>query len=334
MAFAERRQIEPLAGVAHQVELLLDRAGVEVRVERSDLGDAHRAQRPGLAGVALEQPHAAALDLDGADEVAAAADRPVHRRGVERQRLLDLVEQIERVAALAVHLVDEGQDRDVAQPADLEQLAGARLDALGGVDHHHGGIDRRQRAVGVFGEVLVARRVEQVEDVVAVFEGHHRGDDRDAALALDRHPVGLGGAAVPLGLDLAGELDRAAEQQELLGQRGLAGVRMRDDGEGAAALDLAGERRSGSEWSWLADRDQGVRTVGTGRAGATERMMSRRAAAKDKPRRTRSPRRSEPRASRSPVGELELPAPRRRRGSTGRRGLPSGREAEAHRAIS
>ena len=53
---------------------------------------------------------------------------------------------------------------NVAQAADLEQLARARLDALGGVDHHDGGIDRGQRAVGVFREVLVARRVEQVED--------------------------------------------------------------------------------------------------------------------------------------------------------------------------
>ena len=138
MAFAERVQVERLAGVAHQIELAGDRGGVEIGIERRDLGDAHLAQRAGLAGVAFEQPHAAALDLDGADEIAAAPDRPVHRRGVERQRLLDLVEQVERIAALAVHLVDEGDDRDVAQPADLEQLAGARLDALGGVDHHDG----------------------------------------------------------------------------------------------------------------------------------------------------------------------------------------------------
>ena len=206
--------------------------------------NAHLAQGAGLAGVAFQQPHAAALDRDGADEIAAPADRPVHRRGVERERLLDLVEQVERIAALAVHLVDEGDDRDVAQPADLEQLSGARLDALGGVDHHDGGIDRGQRAVGVLGEVLVARRVEQVEDEVVVFEGHHRGDDRDAALPLDRHPVGLGRAAVALGLDVAGELDGAAEQQKLLGQRGLAGIGMRDDGEGAPALDFVGERRA------------------------------------------------------------------------------------------
>ena len=75
-----------------------------------------------------------------------------------------------------------------------------------------------------------------------IFEGHHRGDDRDAALALDRHPVGAGAAAVALGAHLAGELDRAAEQQQLFGQRGLAGVRVGDDGEGAPARHFLFER--------------------------------------------------------------------------------------------
>jgi hypothetical protein len=66
-------------------------------------------------------------------------------------------------AAFAIDLVDEGDDRHRAQPADLEQLARLRLDALGGVDHHHRGIDRGQRAIGVLAEILVPRRVEQVE---------------------------------------------------------------------------------------------------------------------------------------------------------------------------
>jgi hypothetical protein len=73
---------------------------------------------------------------------------------------------------------------------------------------------------------------------VSVLEGHDRGDHRNAALAFDRHPVRAGGAPVALGLDLPGELDRPAEQQELLRQRGLARVRMGDDGKGPAPLDL------------------------------------------------------------------------------------------------
>jgi len=52
-------------------------------------------------------------------------DKQTGGRGhVERQRLLDLADEVERVAALAVELVDKGQDRHVAQPVDLEELAG------------------------------------------------------------------------------------------------------------------------------------------------------------------------------------------------------------------
>ena len=157
------------------------------------------------------------------------------------QHALDLIEQLDRRAAVAVELVDEGHDRRVAQPAHLHQLDGALLDALGAVDDHERGVDRGERAVGVLGEVLVARRVEQVDDAVAVRELHDRGGHRDAALLLEAHPVGGRVARGLAALDGARHLDRAAEQQQLLGERGLAGVRVRDDRKGAAPLDFGSE---------------------------------------------------------------------------------------------
>ena len=223
-------------------------------MQGTDFGDRHFAQRAGLAGIAVEQPNATGLHVDSADEIAPASDRPGDRRGVERQRFLDLLDQFERIAAFAVHLIDEGDDRNVAQPADLEQLAGARFDALGGVDHHHRRIDGRKRSISVFREVLVAGRIEQIEHAVVVFERHHRSDDGDAALALDRHPVRPRRTPVALGLDLAGELDGSAEQQELLGQGGLAGIRMRDDRKGAAPFDLRG---NGRFWRGAGDGGRG-----------------------------------------------------------------------------
>ncbi len=85
--------------------------------------------------------------------MASHADRPEGLGHVERERLLDLVQQFEWVAVPAVELVDKGDDRHVAQAADLEELAGLLLDPLGaiggGVEHHHRGVDRRQGAVGV-----------------------------------------------------------------------------------------------------------------------------------------------------------------------------------------
>ncbi len=114
----------------------------------------------------------------------------------------------------------------------------ALLDALGTVDDHECRIDRRQSPVGIFREILVARRVEQIDDAVAVGELHHRGGDRDAALLLEAHPVGGRMTCRLAPLDGASHLDGAAEQQQLLGQRGLAGVGVRDDGEGTSTPDL------------------------------------------------------------------------------------------------
>ncbi len=152
----------------------------------------------------------------------------------------DLVQQLERVAGLSVILlmkVTIGMSRRRQISNSLRVRA---LDAHGGVDHHHRRVHSGQRAVGVFGEVLMAGGVEQVEDAASVLEGHDRGDDGDAALALDAHPVGTGATALALGADVAGELDGAAGAQQVFRQRGLAGVGVGDDREGAAAGDLGG----------------------------------------------------------------------------------------------
>jgi len=193
-------------------------------------------------------------------ELAAHADRPAHRAHVQRQRVGHFVEQREAVTPFAIDLVDEGDDGDVAQPAHLEQLARLRLDALGGVDHHHGGIHRGQRAVGVLGKILVPRRIEQIEGDPVPLEGHDGAGHGNAALLLDLHPVGSRAPVRPAGLDFPGQMDRAALQQQFLGQRGLARVGVGDDGEGAAGrngheisfcLEMrhprAGARRSGRE---------------------------------------------------------------------------------------
>ena len=93
-------------------------------------------------------------------ELLAAADGPVHGIGLDAKLVFQLVEQVERVLGLAVHLVDKREDRDMAHGADLEQLARLRLDALAAVDDHNGGVRRHKRAVGILREILMARRIE------------------------------------------------------------------------------------------------------------------------------------------------------------------------------
>ena len=189
MTLAKGARVEPLASRTHQIEFAAECHRVEIGIQRGNVGYRHIAQTAGGAGIAVKKAHAARLHVHGADEIAPAPDRPCDRGSVERQRFFDLVDQVERIAAFAVHLVDECDDRNVAQPAHLEKLARARFDAFGAVDHHDRRVDRRKGPIGVLRKILVARRIEQIEYASAVFERHHRGHDGYAALAFDRHPV-------------------------------------------------------------------------------------------------------------------------------------------------
>jgi hypothetical protein len=192
-----------------------------------------------LAGREALQP--LALQIEHAAKALAHSDRPAHGRAVDAEHGLDLLEQRDRRTDLAVHLVDERDDRRRPQPAHFEELDRLRLDAFGRVDHHHRGVDRRQHAIRVLGKVLVARRVEEIDRVPFVVELHHRARHRDSALLLDFHPVG---GRVPLALarfHRPGHLDRAAVQQQLLGERRLARVRVRDDRERPALRDVTDE---------------------------------------------------------------------------------------------
>ena len=214
----------------------------------------------GRGGPALVDLQPISQQIEAAPVIGRGTQGPEHRRGVERQRLLDLVDQLEGVAALTVELVDEGDDGHIAQPADLEQLQGLGFDALGRVQHHHRGIDRCQGAIGVLAEILVAGGIEQIEDEAVMLEGHHRGRDRNPALLLDLHPVGTGAPSLAARAHRARLLDRAPAQEKLFRQRRFARIGMSDDGKGAPALGLA-ERRGtrgsdamgGLGWHGVAD---------------------------------------------------------------------------------
>ena len=121
-----------------------------------------------------------------------------------------------------------------------EQLLGLRLDALGAVEHHHRAVHRHQRAVGVFAEILVAGRIEQVDARALVIELEHGGRDRDPALPA-RAPSSR--TWPDAGCDRAwtdpARCTAPAIQQQFLGQRRLAGVRVRNDGKGSPAKHLS-----------------------------------------------------------------------------------------------
>ncbi len=125
----------------------------------------------------------------------------------------------------------------MAHGADLEELARLRLDALRAVDDHDGRVRRHQRPVGILREVLMARRVQNVDAEALILELHDGRGHGNAALLFDLHPVGDRRARVLFALDGARLRDRSAVEQEFFGEGGLAGVRMRNDREGPAAAD-------------------------------------------------------------------------------------------------
>ena len=185
----------------------------------------------GRAGVLHEL---ARTPVQDAAEVAGLTDRPGQRSGAELDLLLDQVHQLQRREARAVPLVDDRDHRDAPQRADLEELEGLRLEPLARVDQHDRRVDRGQHAVGVLGEVAVARGVDQVDHVVAVDELQRGRGDRDAARLLHRHPVRHRGAPLTLAVHGPRLGDRPGVQSERLGQGGLARVGVADDGEGTA----------------------------------------------------------------------------------------------------
>ena len=198
-----------------------------------------RLHQAGLAALALggEEEDAALFPVIDALELLAAADGPVHGVGVDAQLPLHLLAEVQGVLGLPVHLVDEGEDGDMAHGADPEELAGLGLHALGAVDDHDGAVRRHEGAVGILGEVLVAGGVQDVDAVAIVLELHDGAGDGNAALLLDLHPVRSSGFR-PLALDLAGLGDGSAVEQELFRESGLTGVRVGDDGKGPPPGDL------------------------------------------------------------------------------------------------
>ena len=172
---------------------------------------------PGLAVHAGEEQQLCLFPVVDALKILAAADGPVHSVGLNAQLPLNLVQQVEGVLGFPVHFIDEGKDGDVPHGADLEQLPGLGLHALGAVDDHDGGVRRHQGAVGVLGEVLVARGIQNVDAEALVLELHDRGRDGNTTLLFNLHPVGGGGAGILLALDHAGLGDGAAVEKEFFG---------------------------------------------------------------------------------------------------------------------
>ena len=181
--------------------------------------------------------------------------------GVDADDVLDLLAHPVRLGGRQVDLVQHRHDLVVVVDGLVDVGQGLGLDALAGVHHQDRALAGGQRAADLIGEVDVAGRVHQVEDIVLavvgpVVEPHGLGLDGDAALALELHGVEHLLLHLARG-QAAGLLDQA------VGEGRLAVVDVGDDGE------VADVGRAGSSWRRRSSTE-------SSRAGEVRRRAERR----------------------------------------------------------
>ena len=123
-------------------------------------------------------------------------------------------------------------------PAHFKELPGLRLNAFARVDDHDDRVHGRKDAIGVLGEILVTRSVEQVDAKTAVVELQDGGTDGNATFTFEFHPIGGGSALIFARRNGTSQLHRATVQEQLFRESGFTRVRMRNNGESAPFLDL------------------------------------------------------------------------------------------------
>jgi hypothetical protein len=150
-------------------------------------------------------------------------------------------EAIEQVEGLAHHpvgarlgtidLVDDDDRREAMHECLLRDEPGLRHRSVDGVHQQQHAVHHGQHPLDFAAEIRVSRRVDDVDAEVAPLDRRVLGEDRDSALALERirvhHAIGHGLARIK----------RARLAQQLVDQRGLAVVDVRDDGDVAEILD-------------------------------------------------------------------------------------------------
>ena len=178
------------------------------------------------------------MDVVDTTEALSHIDRPRKGTYTYLQFLFDLVEEVEGILPLAVHLVDEDHDGSLSHTAHLHQAACLGLYALRSIDDDDDAVDSGEGTEGIFGEVLVTRRVEDVDLVASILEAHDGGSYGDTALFLDLHPVTGSSLLDLVTLDSTSYVDGSPEEEELLGEGGLTSIRVADDSERASLVDL------------------------------------------------------------------------------------------------
>ena len=158
-------------------------------------------------------------------EIRLAADGNLHQHGVAAELRAKLLDDLVRIAADAVHLVDEGEPRDVIPPHLPVDGQGLGLHAADGAEDEDRPVQHAQAPLDLDGEIDVAGGVDEVDPGVAPLDGGRGAGDGDAALLFEFHVVHGGAGAVAMHFLHA--VDSTGIVQDPLAERGLARVDVR-----------------------------------------------------------------------------------------------------------
>ncbi len=243
----EQLFIELVRRPLHQLQLVAQLRGqlfADCRVQLRVIQTFHHANfLNGVAFTGLIQVGFVFIEVIHPFEQLTAANWPGDWRTGDFQLAFHFVHHFHRVTDVAVEFVHEGEDRRIAQTGDFHQLTGPVFYTFRGVDHHQTAVHRRQGTVGIFGEVFVARGVQQVHQAVVIRELHHGGGNRNTTLLFHLHPVRFCMLAGATAFNGTRSLDRLSEQQHLLSDGRFTGIRVRDNGKSAALGHLLQIRR-------------------------------------------------------------------------------------------
>ena len=186
-----------------------------------------------LAEVVLVDDRLHLDEVDDAGERVLLADRDLHGHGVRAEAVAHRLHGGEEVRAGAVHLVDEGDARNLVLVRLPPDRLGLRLHACDGVEHGDGAVEDAQAALDLDRKVHVAGRIDDVDAMVAPERRRGSRRDRDAPLLLLGHPVHRRGALV----HLAHLVGAAGVVEDPLGRRRLARVDVGHDPDVADAVE-------------------------------------------------------------------------------------------------
>ena len=175
-------------------------------------------------------------EVDDAAEVLLAADRQVNGHRARAEAIDHRLHGGEEIGARAIHLVDEGDARNLVVVGLAPDGLRLGLDARDGVEDRDRAVEHAQASLDLHRKVHVPGRIDNVDAKLPPERRRRSRRDRDAALLLLLHPVHDGSALV----DLAHLVGAARVVEDPLGRRGLARV---DVGHDPDVPDVLERRR-------------------------------------------------------------------------------------------